>query len=257
MITGILYCVSITSVQSLENNKNSFALYYGSKVYEERHPFDDSFFMSQDGFMIGVQWANDSYDEDVYNGWSSKIAIGSVDYTSAGSGTMENIMDYQIEEVYYLGIPFEHSDSRTTVFSGIGGRFLLNASGNKLTSTGHCGYDRESRYVYLPLGINFEKDLFEFRGEYLYFLYGQQTSKISQCGYSSDVTNDQEEGSGIKLSLKIYTDNKQQNSSGKNFGYEFYMDYWDIADSKLDESGNFMEPRNTTAETGVKVFWSF
>ena len=46
-------------------------------------------------------------------------------------------------------------------------------------------------------------------------------------------------------------------SSLNNFGVEFYMDYWDIADSKLDVSGNFMEPRNTTTETGLRVFWSY
>ena len=122
--------------------------------------------------------------------------------------------------------------------------------GSKLSTTGHSGYDRESRYVYIPIGINFETELWEFRAEYLYFLYGQQTSKISQVSSSyTDVTNDQEEGSGLKLSAKYY--------SKKDFGYEVYMDYWDIADSKLDLTGNFMEPRNTTSETGLRVFWKY
>ena len=53
----------------------------------------------------------------------------------------------------------------------------------------------------------------------------------------------------IKLTAKYYFD--------KKFGVEGYMDYWDIADSKLDVSGNFMEPRNTTSETGIRFFWSF
>ena len=89
--------------------------------------------------------------------------------------------------------------------------------------------------------------MWEFRAEYLYFLYGQQTSKISQVSSSyTDVTNDQEEGSGLKLSAKYYSE--------KDFGYEVYMDYWDIADSKLDTTGNFMEPRNTTSETGIRLF---
>jgi len=64
-----------------------------------------------------------------------------------------------------------------------------------------------------------------------------------------DITNDQEEGSGLKLTAKHYLEN--------NMGIELYMDYWDIADSKLDVSGNFMEPRNTTSETGIRVFWSY
>ena len=103
------------------------------------------------------------------------------------------------------------------------------------------------------LGINFETGTknnthWEFRGEYLYFIYGQQTSYLSDLGYT-DFTNDQEDGSGIKLTAKYYFD--------KKFGVEGYMDYWDIADSKLDVSGNFMEPRNTTSETGIRFFWSF
>ena len=146
-------------------------------------------------------------------------------------------------------MPYENSNSRVTYFSGIGGRYLLNASGHKLSSTGHAGYDRESRYVYIPFGINFETESWELRGEYLYFLYGQQTSYLSDAGNYPDITNDQEEGSGLKLTAKYYVED--------GFGYEFYMDYWDIADSKLDTTGNFMEPRNTTSETGIRLFWTY
>ena len=89
--------------------------------------------------------------------------------------------------------------------------------------------------MYVPLGINYETNstndsYWEFRGEYLHFLYGQQTSRLSQVSSNfSDVTNDQEEGSGIKLRAKFYIDSSS--------GFEGYMDYWDIADSKLDVSG--------------------
>ena len=53
----------------------------------------------------------------------------------------------------------------------------------------------------------------------------------------------------MRLTAKLY------NQGG--MGYEFYMDYWDIADSKLDTTGNFMEPRNTTSETGLRIFWAY
>ena len=86
----------------------------------------------------------------------------------------------------------------------------------------------------------------ELRGEYLYFISGQQTSKLSQVGGNySDITNDQEEGSGLKLRAKYYIDDDS--------GYEFIPTI-DIADSKLDTTGNFMEPRNTTSELGIKYF---
>jgi len=242
--------LAFSSAQSFENKKSEFGVYFGSKIYEERHPVDNSFFMSQDGWMIGLNSNEETYEDSSYLGFKNRLAYGQVDYRSAGTGTMAGVPDYQFETTGYLGVPYEGSNSRTTIFSGLGFRYLLNASGLKQSTTGHSGYDRESRYVYVPIGLNYEKGQWEFRGEYLYFLYGQQTSKISQVSASfSDVTNDQEEGSGLKLTAKYYSD--------QNFGYEFYMDYWDIADSKLDVTGNFMEPRNTTSESGIRIFWTY
>ena len=206
--------------------------------------------MSQEGWMMGLNTNSENYDDGGYFGIKTRLALGEVDYKSAGTGTMTGIPDYQLEGSLYFGIPYENNESRLTFFSGLGLRYLLNASGLKLSSTGHSGYDRESRYVYLPLGLNYELEKFELRGEYLYFIYGQQKSYLSDVSPNyPDITNDQEEGSGIKLTAKFYTND--------TFGYEFYMDYWDIADSKLDVTGNFMEPRNTTSETGVRVFWKY
>ena len=108
----------------------------------------------------------------------------------------------------------------------------------------------------MPFGLNLETkpgnsgSYWELRGEYLFFLFGQQKSYLSDVSPAyPDVTNDQEEGSGIKLSAKYYLD--------PAFAIEGYMDYWDIADSKLDISGSFMEPRNTTSETGVRLIWKY
>jgi len=242
--------ISIFHANSFEDNKSEFGFYVGTKIYEERHPVDNSFFMSQDGWMIGINTNSETYDGGTYVGFKNRVAYGQVNYTSAGTGTMAGVPDYMLESTGYLGIPMEGKNSRTTFFTGVGGRYLLNASGLKQSSTGHSGYDRVSRYVYMPIGVNFEAGAWEFRGEYLHFLYGQQVSKISQVSANySDITNDQEEGSGMKLTAKYYSD--------KDFGYEIYSDYWDIADSKLDVSGNFMEPRNTTTETGVRIFWHY
>ena len=248
VISFIILFIS-THVYSFEDKKSELGFYFSTKVYEERHPVDNSFFMSQDGWMIGIDSNSESY-EDLYTGFKTRLALGQVDYTSNGTGTITGVPDYQFETTGYLGLPSEGTNSRTTYFTGLGFRYLLNAMGHQATSTGHAGYDRESRYVYLPIGINFETGPWEFRGEYLHFLYGQQTSKLSQASPGlGDITNDQEEGSGIKLRAKYYT--------STDSGYEFYTDYWDIADSKLDTTGNFMEPRNTTSELGIKYFFKF
>jgi hypothetical protein len=247
----LIFFILNSQAEELSNSKSEFGVYGGSKIYEERHPVDNSFFMSQDGYMIGLILNSETYDDNLYIGSKTRLAAGEVDYTSAGTGTMTGIPDYQFETTGYVGKSIDgNTNSRLTLFSGLGFRYLLNASGLKQSSTGHSGYDRESRYIYMPLGINYEKEKWEFRGEYLYFLYGQQTSKLSQVSANyPDITNDQEEGSGLKLTAKHYLEN--------NMGIELYMDYWDIADSKLDVSGNFMEPRNTTSETGIRVFWSY
>lgn len=236
---------------ALELKKNEFSFYFGSKIYEERSPVDNTFFMSQDGFMLGLMFNDEDYTNDTYIGLKTRLAAGEVDYTSAGTGEMLGIPDYQIESTGYLGKSFvENNDTRLTFFSGLGFRYLINKSGFRQSSTGHSGYDRESRYLYMPFGVNYEEGKWEFRAEYLYFIYGQQNSKLSQVSsVYSDITNDQEEGSGLKLTAKHYLEN--------NFGIEIYMDYWDIADSQLDISGNFMEPRNTTSETGIRIFWSY
>ena len=249
-IAIIISQLTFFSVYSFENNKSEFGLYFGTKIYEERHPVDNSFFMSQDGWMLGINTNSETYEGSTYIGFKNRLAYGQVDYQSNGTGTMSAIPDYQFETTGYIGIPFENSNSRITYFTGLGGRYLLNASGLKLSSTGHSGYDRESRYVYMPFGINFESGSFELRGEYLYFLYGQQKSYLSDVSPNlPDITNDQEEGSGMRLTAKLYDQG--------GMGYEFYMDYWDIADSKLDTTGNFMEPRNTTSETGLRIFWAY
>jgi|TARA_B110000259_G_C14003597_1_gene397175 hypothetical protein len=245
----------ITPLYAYENKKSEYGFYLSSKVYEERHPVDNSFFMSQDGFMLGLVLNGDNYDT-YYTGYRTRFGYGQVDYASAGTGTMADIPDWQIEGTWYFGLPFENETYRITPIAGLGYRYLLNASGHKLSSSGHSGYDRESRYLYLPVGLNFETQTsqegtyWELRGEYLFFLWGQQKSYLSDVGASfSDITNDQEEGSGIKLSARYYLD--------KNFSIEGYTEFWDIADSKLDVSGNFMEPRNTTRETGVRLLWKY
>lgn len=256
IISSFLFFLIISYSFSFEEKKRNIAGYLSSKVYEERNPIDNTFFMNQSGFMLGLILNSDSYDNNSYFGYNTRLGLGLVDYTSAGTGTMQDIPDYHAEVNFYGGIPFLKFNSRITPFGGFGYRYLLNASGLKQSSTGHYGYDRESRYLYIPVGLNYETkpdvkgSYWEFRAEYLYFLFGQQKSYLSQVSSNyPDITNDQEKGSGIKITAKYQFD--------KQFGLEGYMDYWDIADSKVDRTGNFMEPRNSTAETGIRFVWRY
>jgi hypothetical protein len=97
-ILSILFLnLFISNVKSFENEKSELGLYFGTKIYEERHPVDNSFFMSQDGWMIGINSNSESYDSGSYFGFKNRFAYGQVDYTSAGTGTMTGIPDYQLE----------------------------------------------------------------------------------------------------------------------------------------------------------------
>ena len=58
----VLFYFTFSNVNSLENSKNEFGMYFGTKIYEERHPVDNSFFMSQDGWMIGINTNTETYD---------------------------------------------------------------------------------------------------------------------------------------------------------------------------------------------------
>ena len=78
-IAIIISQLSFFSVYSFEDNKSEFGVYFGSKIYEERHPVDNSFFMSQDGYMMGLLLKDETYGEEVYTGFKTRLAVGEVD----------------------------------------------------------------------------------------------------------------------------------------------------------------------------------
>ena len=116
VIIFFLFFFIFSSAKSFENKKSEFGFYFGTKIYEERHPVDNSFFMSQDGWMVGINTNSETYDGSTYIGFKNRAAYGQVDYTSAGTGTMAAIPDYQLETTFYFGIPSEMSNSRVTYF---------------------------------------------------------------------------------------------------------------------------------------------
>ena len=69
----VFYLINFTNVHSLENEKKEFGVYFGTKIYEERHPIDNSFFMSQDGWMIGLNTNYENYDDSFYFGFKNRF----------------------------------------------------------------------------------------------------------------------------------------------------------------------------------------
>ena len=135
-------------------------------------------------------------------------------------------------------------------FIGFGFRRLFNALAGTVTSTGASGYDRESRYYYMPLALDARLDLHNSWLinpvlEYDLLLRGQQISYLSDVGLR-DVTNNQNSGYGLRISMRIVKSTKYL-----NLFVEPFMRYWHIGQSSINGGG--FEPENNTREIGSKL----
>ena len=114
-----------------------------------------------------------------------------------------DIGDYYIEGAITAGAVYDITQSGLSLwpYLGLGARHLVD----HLNDMGPSGYRRESTYIYLPLGFNIKQDLskgwsLSANGQFDLFLSGKQASK----GMSGiDIYNDQEEGYGLRGSVKL------------------------------------------------------
>jgi hypothetical protein len=185
-------------------------------------------------------------------------AGGSVDYKN--SGTIDDIPNFFIETRGLAGLDFNTTETVTlTPYIGLGYRYLNDDSSGKLTTTGAAGYERESNYFYLPLGIEGKIQMGDEwsitpTAEYDIFILGQQASHLGDANPSfGDVTNDQNSGYGVRGSVKILKTGEKV-----DLLIEPFVRYWNIDksnDSNVTYSGVIVgygyEPKNNTTEIGV------
>jgi hypothetical protein len=192
---------------------------------------------------------------------------GQVNYS--GTGTQSGIPQFYYDFKGVIGYDFGFDGFNLSPYVGIGYRFLSQQWGGTSTSTGALGYDRQSTYNYLPIGLIHrfafnQKAKIETTFEYDYLLSGNQYSGLSslngQSGYSGlpNVNNSQTSGYGLNLTI-MYKE--------ENWGVGPYYKYWNIQDSNVVYSqfsrsgttyiGGWQEPANTTNEYGVKAIYRF
>jgi hypothetical protein len=225
--------------------------------------------MEQEGMMFGVFASYEHHDlwkhpSQKKNSWMLKadghLNYGQVDYT--GSGTMDDIDDFMAEIRGTGGIDFPVSASWTiTPYTGIGYRYLYDDSSGRTTSTGAWGYQRESNYVYTPLGLEATTNLgsgwsLGITVEYDIFWWGKQISYLGDVNIGlNDIENVQTEGLGARGSIKLIKKGKDI-----DFIIEPYIRYWDIEES--DEAsviyygtiiGYGWEPDNHSTEVGCRL----
>lgn len=246
---------------------------YASKiVYEEPGYMKDS--GSMYGINASASWRGrylsmfDSFRIDALAG------RGSVDYTSVSSGSMPAVDDTMIEARALFGREFpRRGELQYSSYTGFGYRRLTDNSGGRSTTAGKAGYDRESQYLYMPVGLEAASKSgsgwsFDGRIEYDIFLKGIQKSALSQTSSATytrtDITNDQYEGYGIKVSARF----SRPVSGSASVAFEPFFRYWNIGVSRVDYSRetdadghssaeSYVEPANHSTEYGLNAMLAF
>lgn len=205
------------------------------------------------------------------------MSYGEVKYE--GSGTWSGIPDWNFETRALLGMEMPIEDQIViTPYVGLGYRYLFNEfsvlpaqviNGQQYYS----GYDRESTYVYIPLGVEAEKKFatawsLALKGELDIFVWGKQASHLenmvdqtgANAGYDK-LENTQKHGFGLRTSFRV-----AHKTDRLEIFFEPFIRYWHIEDSEFSFvtaggsyicSGNLcsggIEPDNKTWEYGLNM----
>jgi hypothetical protein len=219
--------------------------------------------IKETGMMYGLAGSY-AYHENIMAKLEGRIAYGQVKYD--GSGKIDDINDYIGEARGLVGYDFQICEaSALTPYVGAGYRYLNDDLSGKVSTTGANGYDRESNYIYSPIGL---EALVRFdngwavgaSAEYDYFWWGKQISHLSDVNSAfNDPENRQKKGYGIQGSLRLL-----KKSEKINFLFEPFIRYWNIKQSRDAEetlngafNGYVYEPKNNSTEAGAKFAVEF
>ena len=242
--------------------------------------YNEPGYMEDTGFMYGVAasctWYGEHFGPIQMIKGEGQMTWGQMDYTSNATGSIHGTPDAMFETRVLLGTHL--SSEGTTVitpYAGLGYRRLTDKSEGMISTLGAYGYDRESNYYYSPIGIEISSDL--ERGwsigaqlEYDYFINGTQITSIPQdmrnngSTLSNNFTNDQNEGYGLRASIKII----KKIGNAYRLLFEPFCRYWNIKESKPDsiivtdaahvqKTVTVVEPANNSTEYGIKVGLEF
>ena len=206
--------------------------------------------MEETGMMYGIV-GSIAYHKAIMLKADGKWSWGTVDYDGAlndGTAyTVNNIDDYMLEFRGLAGYDFSVSETMMiTPYVGFGYRYLNDGLDKDV-----AGYERESNYYYSPIGVEVIKELtkgWSIGGtvEYDYFWKGVQKSHLEDLSASlNTLENDQEEGYGVRGSIKILKEGKDN-----DYLVEPFIRYWNIKQSNINDGG--FEPKNNSFEIGGK-----
>ena len=218
----------------------------------------------------------DSVIEQIVSFYRAELryATGRVNYTGGSSDafgnvtgfTFNGVKDYTYEVRGLLGKEYALGHGwAASPYAGLGWRYL-----NDGAQVMPGGYNRESKYLYLPLGIDVSVDLpaawsLVENVEFDWLIKGSQTSHLEDLDSSlRPLVNDQRKGFGWRTSLKVV-----KAFPHMKFSIEPYYRFWHIQKSSVEpwstQDGSAVagpipgtiivgwEPDNITQEAGVKL----
>jgi hypothetical protein len=278
LISAIAGCfISTVNGQSISQDdlktktSNSIGLTLSSYAYTEPNLTDvtgTTMSVNMNATNIGIEhFGTYSFQNNWFLMDQLDYNTGNVSYS--GSGTQSGIPQYYFNLKGAVGYDFAFEGFNLSPYIGIGYRYLSQQWGNTTTSNGAPGYNRQSTYNYIPIGVihrvamNGNKATLETMLEYDYFISGNQFSGLSVLNGGTfagipDVNNKQSSGYGLNLSV-MYKQEK--------WGFGPYVKYWNIGQSDSVSAiftkngarflGTVFEPANNTVEYGVKVVYLF
>lgn len=270
---GLVVCFLFTTLAAGAGPNDGYSglfgssnLEIGSEIFYQQ--YQEPGVMRETGMMYGVygsytyrRWLAPAAEGDEalakkpmhwMIGANGGISFGQLNYdgelmdgTPYRAGGVDNVL---VEARLLVGPDFPKEKRIDTIYIGFGFRYLDSDIGPDPT-----GYQRESRYFYIPVGIattgNWRDGWSLGAGaEFDLLLHGLQTSHLG--GEVGDVDNPQHGGFGLRGSIRL-----GKNGKHHNLIVEPFIRYWQIQTSEVSQG--YVEPRNDTTEVGVRLIWRF
>ena len=257
--------VSVQAAMNLKADRSEMTSEFDVSPEISYIKYEEPNVATEQGAMYGVSTAYTArFPGKLVLGVDGRASFGQVDYDSNGTGSINNIWDYILEGRGTVGYDLQVMDStRVTPYAGLGYRFLRDEVGGFVSTTGARGYDRQSQYFYLPIGVKtmtaFANEWFlGLNAEFDVFLDGTQKSELGDAlSGLATLQNDQNHGYGIRGSVQVVKAGDKY-----DFFVEPFVRYWNIGDSDftaVTTTGGTpigvvgYEPKNHSTEIGAKA----
>ncbi|KIX13467.1 hypothetical protein [Dethiosulfatarculus sandiegensis] len=217
--------------------------------------------IEEKGFLNGL-YLNATWHTPTYGMMlklEGEVGVGTIDYDGEtwGGTPVSSSGDNQLLNLRFaLGKDLDISPTAAiTPYLGLALRYWNDKQ------DGSGGYERETTYYYLPIGIELnikpqDNMRLTFTAEYDFFLSGKNKSHLSDVSPGfNDVDLDQNSGMGFRLAARLVWD--MQTIA---FTAEPFFRYWDIDESDRalltfwgQPVSNVVEPDNDTKIFGLRL----